>query len=76
MPIKSIEEEGKLTLEIDGREYTYLKEAMKKWSFKDPEGMMRFAITLLWLNENKHFTVNIDGFNQDIQPLPTYLVSA
>jgi len=62
-----------ITLMLDNGDLHYLEEAMKKWSFKSHKCLIRFAMGLLLLNENKYFTIKVEGTNHDIVPADNYL---
>lgn len=73
MAVKSIERDNKLILELDNGEYTKLKEAMGKWSFKDYQSLIRFSVSMLLLNEDNYFSIRIDNRQQDIVPATSYI---
>ena len=68
MSVQSKRENDKLILELDNGDLREFDKVMEKWSFKDHQSLVRFAISLLVLNENKSFSVKIDNQSQDIIP--------
>jgi len=70
MAVKSKKVNEKLELEIDNGDLTKLDEAMTKWAFKDYESLLRFSISLLILNEDKSFSIKMDGTQSDVVPAP------
>ncbi|HDV5783367.1 TPA: hypothetical protein RJD83_000279 [Legionella pneumophila] len=68
MAVKSQEKEDKLILEIDNGDLSKLNDVMEKWGFKDYQSFMRFAVSILLLNEEKSVGIKLDGLKQDIAP--------
>ena len=68
MAVISSEKDNRLTLEIDNGDYQEFIKVMKKWSFKDHQSLMRFAVSLLVLNENNFFAVKIKDEDRFIVP--------
>lgn len=68
MPVQGKQQDQKLILEIDGKELAVLEEVMGKFSFKDCQSLIRFALSMLVLNETKVFSITIEGFPRDITP--------
>ncbi len=68
MSVRSRKEGEKLILELDNGDCREFEKVMEKWSFKDHQSLMRFAISLLVLNENRHFPVKVDDKNRDVIP--------
>lgn len=62
--------DNEITLKIDNGDYIEFKKVMQKWKFKDHQSLMRFAISLLVLNENKYFPMKVDNQERDIVPAP------
>lgn len=75
MAVKSSEDKDKLILELDNGDRTKFKQIMDKWNFKDEQSLLRFAMSLLILNENDYFGVKIDGRDKDVIPAEDYLKS-
>ena len=73
MAIKSVRTNDKLTLEFDNGDIAKTDEVMQKWGFKDHQSFLRFVTSILLLNENKHFSIKIDGIQKDIVPAADYL---
>lgn len=73
MAIKSITEPNKITLEIDNGDKEKLTLCMDKWSFKDHQSMLRFAISILLVTEEKNLWIKTDGKVQSITPAKEYL---
>ncbi len=74
MAVTSKDGENKLNLEIDNGDYKEFMNAMKKWDFKDHQSLMRFAISLLVLNENKFFPIKVKNEERYIVPAADLLV--
>lgn len=68
MSVYSKTEGDKLILELDNGDRTEFEKVMAKWSFRDHQSLMRFAVSLLVLNENKHFPIKVDNHERDIVP--------
>ncbi len=68
MAVKGRVEGQKLLLEVDNGDFTKLEEVMKKWAFKDYQSFLRFAISLLILNEEKSVSIKVDGKQQTFAP--------
>lgn len=68
MSVKSIQDNDQLTLILDSGDYREFMKAFEKWNFKDHQSLLRFAITLLALNENNYFPLKVDGILRDIVP--------
>jgi hypothetical protein len=73
MSVKTIREPNKLILELDNGDLSKFDEALKKWSFKDEQSMLRFLVSLLLLNENKFFSIKKYGTQTDVVPIPDLL---
>lgn len=58
MSVKSFVNKDHLTLILDNGDYTEFIKALEKWNFKDHQSLLRFAISLLALNENDHFPLD------------------
>ena len=65
----------KLYLELDHGDLDKLDQAMDKWSFKDYQSFLRFAVSLFILNESKSFSIKIDGFKTDVVPVEDLLTT-
>lgn len=63
-----------LKLEIDNGDLTKLNEAITKWKFKDYQSFMRFAVSIMLLNEDPSFSIKLNGIQQDIIPASTSLI--
>ena len=74
MAVQSKKEDNKLILELDNGDLREFDKVMDKWKFKDHQSLMRFAISLLVLNENKSFPVKIDNQSTEIVPAPHLIV--
>lgn len=68
MAVKAQEKDKKLMLDIDNGDLSKLNEVMDKWGFKDYQSFMRFAVSILLLNEEKSIGIKLDGIKQDITP--------
>jgi len=68
MSVQSKKEKDKLIIELDNGELREFEKVMDKWHFRDYQSLMRFAISLLVLNENKSFPIRIDNESTDIMP--------
>ncbi len=68
MSVKSMEGKDRLTLILDNGDFIEFMKALEKWNFKDHQCLLRFAISLLALNENNYFPLLIDGIYRDIVP--------
>ena len=73
MAIKSQENNDKLILELDNGDYDKLIECMEKWSFKDHQSMLRFAMSVLLVSEDRSLSIKMDGRQQAIAPAKEYL---
>lgn len=73
MSVQSKEEANKLMLELDNGDYTEFKKVMDKWKFKDHQSLMRFAISILVLNENSYFSIRVDNEERNIVPISSLL---
>lgn len=73
MSVQSKVEGDKLVLTLDNGDYAEFKKVMDKWDFKDHQSLMRFALTLLTLNENNYFPIKLDNQPRDITPAPHLL---
>lgn len=73
MAIKSTTEPNKITLEIDNGDKDKLTQCMDKWLFKDHQSMVRFAISILLVTEDKNLWIKTDGKVQPITPAKEYL---
>ena len=76
MAVISNEEENIIKLEINNGDYKEFKNAMKKWSFRDNQSLIRFAISLLVLNENKFFPIKVRDEDRYIVPAADLLEKA
>ena len=61
MSIKSTIVDKKLTLEVEDGDYDWFMEVFKKWKFRDPENMLGFCISALYMNDDNSFMVNSEG---------------
>lgn len=72
MSVKSTfnNEKSELTLILDNGDLKKLNDVMKKYSFKDYQSFIRFAVSLLLLNENENKSVSIkmNGISTDVVP--------
>lgn len=68
MSVKSFVNKDHLTLILDNGDYTEFIKALEKWNFKDHQSLLRFAISLLALNENNYFPLKVDGIARDVVP--------
>jgi hypothetical protein len=73
MSVQSKKENDKLILELDNGDLREFDKVMEKWSFKDHQSLVRFALSLLVLNENKSFPIKVDNQDRDIIPAPHLL---
>lgn len=73
MPVKSKEESDKLILEIDNGDLSKLKDVMDKWSFKDYQSFMRFAVSIFLLSDDNSISIKADGIRQDFAPVSDLL---
>ena len=55
-------------LELDNGDLAKFKDVMEKWCFADHQSLMRFAISILFLAENKHVSIKLDGVEQTLIP--------
>lgn len=68
MAVKSKTEQGKLILEIDNGDLEKLTQSMTKWSFKDHQSLLRFAISVLLVTEDHSLWIRQNGQQQPIAP--------
>lgn len=68
MAVKSSSSESKLTLDIDNGDLSKLTEVMDKWKFKDHQSMLRFAISIMLLTEDKKLWMQSKGEQTQIVP--------
>lgn len=68
MSVKSSVNKDQLTLILDNGDYIEFMKTLEKWNFKDHQSLLRFAISLLVLNENNYFPLKVDGISRDIVP--------
>lgn len=73
MPIKSKKENSTLTLEIDNGDLEKLEKCMETWQFKDYQSMLRFAISVFLVTEDKCLWMKSDGQPQKIAPAKEFL---
>lgn len=57
-----------LKLELDGGDNKKFYEAMDKWNFKDEQCLLRFAISVLLLTEDKQVGILESGVMHGIAP--------
>ena len=74
MAIKSTKLADKLALEIDNGDMTNIEKVMAKYSFKDYQSCIRFALSILLLNEDKHVSIKMDGQQQEIIPASDFVI--
>jgi hypothetical protein len=68
MSVESTRDKDQLTLKLNNGDLREFDRVMEKWHFKDHQSLMRFAISLLVLNENNFFSVKIDNQHRDVIP--------
>ena len=68
MAVKSIKEGNILKLEIDNGDLEKLDQVADKWRFKDYQSLLRFAISILILSEEKSVTIKKDGVQKNLIP--------
>ncbi len=73
MAVRETYSNNALSLELDNGDLKKFQEAMSKWHFKDSQSMLRFAITLLNINEKKSFGILEDGQLQEVGPVDALL---
>lgn len=61
-------EEDKLILALTGGDREKLDAAKNKHGFKNYQCLLRYCVSILLLNENKHVTIKYDGFLEDVIP--------
>jgi hypothetical protein len=82
MPIKiertTNQETGKpvLKIEIDNGDLGGFDNAMKKWTFKDEESMLRFTIAVLLSSPNRRLYVDDEGKKSVLEPTEKLLSGA
>lgn len=73
MAIRSKQEADKLVLEIDNGDQDKLGQCMEKWSFKDHQSLLRFAMSILLVTEERSLWIKTEGRQQAIAPAKEYL---
>lgn len=68
MAIKHRKDGENLILEIDNGDLEKLDQCMKMWSFKDYQSMMRFAMSVFLVTEDKSLWIKSDKHQQPIAP--------
>lgn len=76
MAIKSKTEGGKLILEVDNGDLEKLNQCMSSWKFKDHQSMLRFAMSLFLVSEDKNLWIKSEGKIQQIVPAKDYLIDS
>ncbi len=73
MSVKCTSSSDKIILELDNGDCREFLNAISKWNFKDEESLIRFALSLLMLTENKYFQIKVDRVEKPIKPAPHLL---
>jgi hypothetical protein len=76
MAIRSRQEGSKLLVEIDNGDLEKLGQCMSKWSFKDHQSLLRFAMSILLVTEENSLWIKTEGRQQAITPAKEYLKDA
>ncbi len=58
----------KLILNIEDSELDMMNDMIEKWCLKDYESLILFCLGLLSCNDDKHFTLHMDGRIKHIVP--------
>ncbi len=69
MAIKSKRENSKLILEVDNGDLEKLDQCMERWSFKDHQSMLRFAMSILLVTEDQSIWIKSGGKQDAIAPI-------
>lgn len=75
MAVKSTQDGDKIILELDNGDAVKLEEVMKKWSFKDHQSFLRFAMSLHLVNEGRSFSITQKGVPSAVEPVAELLKS-
>ena len=73
MAVKSTKNHDTLTLTLDNGDLTKFEDAFKKWSFKDHQSFLRFAVSIFLLNEGNSFSIKMDNNQTDVVPVKDLL---
>ena len=49
-------------------DYKKFKEAMTSWKFKDDQSLLRFAVSILVLSEDKIISTKMEGKQTEVKP--------
>jgi len=73
MAIKSSINNNELTLALNEDDFGFFMDTMKEWNFKDPESMLGYAISILYMNNERAFMTNSLGRACGMPPNPELL---
>lgn len=68
MAVSAKKSNQKLTLEIDNGDLLKIEEVIKKWSFKNEQAFLRFAVSLLIETEDKDLWIKSNGEPTRVEP--------
>ena len=73
MAIKEIQQDSKITLEIDNGDLEKFHKVMHEWNFKDAQSFLRFVLSIFLINQEKSIKIKMDGSFTDVVPSPDLL---